>query len=209
MTPTLEDQGNTYRCGVFSVVQWFEGNGFANVQSLSPFSKYCSLADSQQGLAFSQVHDEVEEFCSALSITPEWLQDGYLKDFNTFNQAISDGWCVVVGVYEQDIKPGQRYYHYIDIYGFNGNNYLIRDSFHKYDGEHGQEPVDAVIKAIKDNWDTNVSGLAFKIKNANAPSMNDQLVTILSVIGDKTYQNPADLVGIQVLVQQAKKLLGA
>lgn len=207
--PTLDDQGDTYRCGVFSVKQWFEGYGYS-VDATNTYAKYVALADQQQGLSFNQVHDEVTELATELKVSLQWLGDGYLKDFNTFDQAVKDGWCVDIGVFEGDIKPGQSYYHYIDIYGISGTNFLIRDSFHKYDGEQGQEPISTVHTAIGDNWDAVLVGVAFKISPAGVVlTTNDQLVTMLSVIGDKTYLNPPDLQGIQVLVQQAKHLLGA
>lgn len=53
---------------------------------------------------------------------------------------------------------------------------------------------------------------AYRAGAASAPpaaSRDDQLVTMLSVIGDVTYKEPVNLIQIRVLVQQAKALLGA
>lgn len=209
------DQGNTYRCGAYAVRAWFEGYGY-QVAATAAWAKYVALADSQQGLSFVQVHNFVLELAKESDADVIWLQDGFIKTFDVFDQAVRDSWCVVLGVWEADLNPGQNYYHYLAITGLNDGTFSIVDSFSKYDHEDGHAPVVDVHKAASDNWDDQNVAIAFQlatharpISPPTAPSRDAQIVTILSVIGDKTYLNPPDLTGIQVLVQQAKAILGA
>lgn len=164
-TPVLEDQGFTYRCGVFAVTGWFEGYRL-NVKATKAYGTYCALADAQQGLAFSDVHQYVDDLAAELGVQVQWWNDGYIKDFPNFDQLVRDKWCVTIGVEEADLKPTQDYYHYIDIDGLDGNTFDVVDSFHLYDGEAGQESVESVHKAIQDNWDTTMIGIAFRLELA-------------------------------------------
>lgn len=210
MPAELEDQGPTYRCGVYAAKQWFDGNGYPT-DGIPALPRYFALADGQKGLSFSQENALLSEFATQTKAPIEFLGDGYLHDFATFDQAVRDGWCVIVGVWEADLIAGQSYYHFIDITGLNGTTFTIVDSFHKYDGEDGSAPLVDVHKAIQDNWDADIIGLAFKFTQPPAPvlSKEAQLVNLLSVIGDKSYLTPPDTASIQELVQTAKKLLGA
>lgn len=224
VTPTIDDQGPTYECGAFGPLQWVEGLGFSSARQTAAFAKYKALADQQQGLAFNQAHDLITELAAELDAELTWLGDGYLRDFATFDQAVRDGWCVTIGVQEAVLQPGQNYYHYIDVYGLNGANFQIADSFHKYDGETGTEPVQKVHQAIADNWDDVLVGVAFRMSQApvQAPpattpdemvqvarSVLNGIVTKASVAGDYTYLTPPNLEGVQELMQSIKHDLGA
>ena len=225
--PVLLDQGNTYRCGAFGVRAWFEGYGY-DVRRTNAWEKYIALADGQKGLAFSQVRDFVAELSHELGMAVTWRGDGYLRKFDDMDQAIRDGQCVIVGVQERDIHPGQNYYHYIDLDGESGDKYEVVDSFHFYDADPGEDTKAAVRQAILDSWDPIIVGLAFSIPLKVAPPPTDwsreaAIVTMLSVIGENTYPDGSNLdtqaegqpegvtkrVFIRQLVQQGKALFGA
>lgn len=194
-TPTLLDQGLTYRCGAFAVRAWFEGYGY-RVADTETFYKYVNLADQQNGLSFSDVSTMVTELAHELgchvTLSP-------LTQFSDLDTAIKNARCVVVGVWEADIHPDQDYYHFIDIAGEDDNNYDIVDSFHIYDGDSGSDPVTRVQQAIRDNWDFNIIGLEFSM-TATAPtgrptdvSREAVMITRVSVMGDMTYPDGVDM----------------
>jgi len=209
-TPVLLDQGNTYRCGIYSVRAWFEGYGYTVVNTAT-WNKYTALADSQQGLAFTQVHDAITELAAELGINVGWWNDGYIKDFPNFDQLVRDKWCVIIGVYEADIHPGQNFYHYICIYGEANGAYLDKDSFHLYDGDTGQDSIAAINQAIRDNWDNVLIGLAFNMQPAAITETQSTVESLLHQIGDLSYkitpQNETTI-GIQKLVQDALRAGG-
>ncbi len=172
----LLDQGNTYRCGPYSDLQWWAATGHEDAcRASGTWGRYIHIADYQQGSGFGQVHGLNTDWELELAVPFRWYSDGYIRDFATFQQLVRDNWCVVVGIYEDDVRdphsttPPQRYFHYIavneliedaSVYGVPA--YRVSDPFHKYDGEDGIIAVEDLHKAIRDNWDPVIIGIAWR-----------------------------------------------
>lgn len=157
----LDNQGPTYRCGPYAAREWFEAYGHPVVDT-QVWADAIALADSQKGISFSQEHDVIANYATATGAIMQWLGDGYLRDFATFDQAVRDGWCVVVGVLESDLHPGQNYEHYLAVDGLSGDSFSVKDSLHAYDGETGHPTVEEVHAGIRDSWDAAIAGLAWQ-----------------------------------------------
>lgn len=173
----LIDQGNTYRCGPYSVLQWWSAAGHrAACESVITWPYACEVADVQQGASFGQVLALVIDWSWRLGVPIRLFGDGYCRDFATFQQLCRDNWCLTVGVYEQDlVDPAhpeygpQQYFHFLDVnslvedpavYGVPA--YTVSDPFHKYSGEDGVASVESMHEAIRHNWDPAIICVAWR-----------------------------------------------
>lgn len=173
---TLEDQGNTYRCGAFATLQWWAAAGFeAETRASAAFQAACATADKQHGLLLGQVKDLNDELAEELHVPIRYLGEGWLDDWWTHDQAIKDEWCVIDLIYENAVvdpnsgTPPQQYNHYVSVdnlielpnqYGVRV--YAVKDPFHKYDGEDGIIAESDFHKAVELNGSPIVIGLALR-----------------------------------------------
>lgn len=176
----LLDQGPSFRCGAYSDLEWWASAGHeAACRASAAWANYIAVADAQLGLSFGQVHGLVTDWEIELGVPIRWYEDGYIRDFGTLQQLVRDNWCVVVGIYENDVvdphssTPPQRYFHFVAVnhleedpavYGVPA--YTVSDPYHLYDGEDGIIAVEDLHKAIRNNWDAVIIGISWRFDAA-------------------------------------------
>lgn len=173
----LLDQGNTYRCGAFSVAEWFATKvNWPDIQGTASFQRAIAAADRQHGLSFGQVRGLVDDLSYDFGLAIRWFGDGYSRSLDEHRQLVIDDWCVVTLVNEDkvvDPASGKRapYYHFFapDEYYPAPNQWSaeegvfhVADPFYKYSGEDGVVAESNMNDAINANGDPWVVCLAWR-----------------------------------------------
>src|SRR5712692_1646289 len=96
------DQGQTYLCWLYSVLECFTGAGapfdWAAVYAQVKGKPYQSPGEPA---TFDELHRAVAAAGNLTGAQVQWSgADGFIRDDNVREQAVQDGWFVIAGVYE-------------------------------------------------------------------------------------------------------------
>lgn len=165
MTETL-DQGATSNCGEWSIIQAFADGGHSvPLDNLYLQMHGVPLPANGDGdpTSFTQMQAGILAAAAMSGAAVElWRGDGYVYDLPDFDQLLRDRWCVIAGVQESIIHPGQAYGHFLYCppsgggalgYSPDGTPFVIvQDTYHRFDGDNGSVNLATLHAAMVGNW---------------------------------------------------------
>lgn len=175
------NQGPTRLCGWYCLAEYAQFLGL----SVSPVALY----EQVKGYAYVAPGDTsnfdqlfigvkyIQQLAGAQGI--DWYADqGYINDPNAIRDAVAKDYCVIAGIQESVLIPGQNYGHFVVIRSIDANldgtaEANIADSYREIDGGTDRYDWGTFVSAMAANWNPNCDALGFKVVFAPpAPTPN-------------------------------------